>query len=188
VGLGWVAFGSAWAAIGCYHLGILALAGKDLGPRLRSLVRGGAPRRTIATVLLLPPAALIFLRWLPQLLRPGLDPGAWLESYGLSGSGLLILALIYGCLHPFLEEVHYQPLRARTPLLAHLSYAGYHGIVLYACFREWAVAGTVVSLAGVSFLFGTFERGEAGPRLSLLVHLVADLVVAAIALRWGGWF
>ena len=188
VGIGWVAVGNAWVAIGLYHLGILALAGKSLGPRLRSLLVGNAPRLTLAVVFLVLLGAGVFLQWFPRLLRADFEPDAWLISYGLRGSGLLVLVFVYGCLHPFLEEVHYQRLRARAPWRAHLSYAAYHGLVLSSCFRGWAVLATIASLVAVSILFLAFERGKGGPRLSLLVHICADLVVAAVALRWGGWF
>lgn len=187
VGIGWVLVGNAWVAMGLYHLGILALAGPELGGSVRRTLSGGSLRFTLAVALLIPIAALLFLRGLPYLLLPGLEPRPWLAARGLEGTGLLVLGVIYGFVHPLLEEAHFQRLRLFVPRLAHLSFAGYHGVVLASCFRDWAVGITVASLIGVSFLFGKFERGRGGPRLSLVTHLVADLVVAAIALHWGGW-
>lgn len=186
VGVGWIGFGNAWIAIGLYHCGILALARGHLGPRLRRLLHGCSPRWTLALLLLLPVATVGFLAVLPFLLRPGFEPGDWLSARGLGAGALPLFVLVFGMIHPVLEEVHFQPLRAVAGWRAHLAYAGYHGVVLAECFPGWAVLSTVAFLTGVSVAFGAFDRGLGGPRLSLLLHLAGDLVVAGLALQWGG--
>ena len=188
VGIGWTWLHSGLAALLLYQAGIVLLAGRQLPTRFRSLFQGAGGRLVWVFAPLVLLVAFGFLRVLPMLLVPGLDPAAWLVSYGLTGGTLLFVAFQFGIVHPFLEEVHYQPLRQRAPLLAHLSYAVYHGMVLWGCFRDWVVAITVVSLIGTSVLFHVFERGRFGSRLSLAVHAMADLLVAGVALYWAGWF
>ncbi|MEZ4649197.1 MAG: hypothetical protein R3E97_10525 [Candidatus Eisenbacteria bacterium] len=187
VGAGWTWLHSGVAALVFYQAGIVLLAGTKLPARLKGLGRGAGGRLVWAFAPLVLLVALAFLRILPQLLVPGLDPAAWLESYGLTGGRLLYVAVAFGIVHPFLEEVHYQPLRGRAPVLAHVSYAAYHGMVLWGCFRDWVVGLTVLSLVGTSVLFHVFERGRFGPRLSLAVHAMADMLVAGVALHWAGW-
>jgi len=169
----WVGFHTGWLAILAYHAQILWWS----RGRLPGLAR---PRRSAlmwfaAPSLLAGPALYVIL---PRL--AGVDLGAWLASYGLTGGALVAMIAYYGLVHPVLEQVHWAPLRNRTPL-AHIAFAGYHMIVLYsllplpwlaACFAVLVVASwTWQRMAG--------ECGSLWPGVAS--HAAADLGMVIVA-------
>ena len=86
----------------------------------------------------------------------------------------------YGIIHPILEQIHWAPLREKTPL-AHLAFAGYHVLVVYSLLTPpWLVLCFGV-LAAASFVWQrmtTRTTSLAGPIVS---HVLADLGVVVVA-------
>lgn len=212
VGLGWSLGGSAWLAIGLYHCGILALGRAGLAPAWRFLRRRGVRCRWLPPLVLVG-FSLLFVPLSHVLLRPDVDPGAWLAARGLGGASLWIFALVYGVAHPVLEELHFQPLRRKAwvrtgdepratntgdrparwdsvpwtqDALVAAAFAGYHLVVLAQCFRATALPLAFLVLFATSWGFGVLDRTTGGGRVSYGAHAAADAVVAIVALVWGG--
>jgi hypothetical protein len=117
---------------------------------------------------------------MPYITRADLT--IWLRAHGLVGWSLTLMVAYYGLVHPFLEQIHWSPLRQATPI-AHVMFAGYHVLVLYSLMSvPWlAVSFAVLSMA--SLVWQRMERGG-GLALPIASHVLADLgIVLAAWLR-----
>jgi len=173
VGVFWCLMHDAWLAILAYHLQILWWSRGSLGPFAR-------PVRTPMTLLVVPSAlagpVLYFV--LPYLTR--VDLSAWLAEYRLTGGALLAMVFYYGLVHPVLEQVHWAPLRERTPL-AHVAFAGYHVLVLYSLLAVPWVAACFAVLVLASWTWQRMTRESGSLLPAIASHMAADLGMVVVA-------
>jgi hypothetical protein len=171
----WCGLSNGWLAILAYHAQVLFWSRSSRpGPWLP------VPRRVLPLVL---PAALAgpLLYVLLPVLTGGSLP-TWLADHRLSGVSLVAMIPYFGLVHPVLEQLHWAPLRARTPW-AHPVFAGYHMLVLGTLLpTPWLVACFVL-LTAVSALWHELSRRGNGLSPPALSHVLADLGVVAAA-----WF
>jgi hypothetical protein len=171
----WCWLGNAWLAILAYHAQILLWS-------RGTMARLGRPGRDPLAWLLVPSAlagpALYFL--LPYITRT--DLAIWLRAHGLAGWSLVLMVAYFGLVHPFLEQLHWSPLREATPV-AHLLFAGYHVLVLYTLLSVPWLAVCFAVLSTASVVWQRMERGG-GLGLPIASHVLADLgIVLAAWLR-----
>lgn len=187
VGIFWCGTGNAWLAILAYHAQIVFWAWLRAGERKHYNFQISDSKFQKEAVwkhpllFALPTLAAGPLLWvlLPHITRT--DLSAWLTSHHLSRQSLALLIPYFGLLHPILEQIHWAPLRERTPL-AHPLFAGYHLLVLGSLLTlPWLVASFAV-LTTASFAWEWMRRKAGG---SLLVpaisHLLADLGIVVAA-------
>jgi hypothetical protein len=176
----WFGTGSAWLTLLAYHAQIVAWWAVDrlrTGEPLRSPPRP----RLDATALLILPAALAgpaLYVLLPYVTRT--DLAVWLATHGLSGVSLTVMVAYFGLVHPFIEQLHWTPLRERTPF-AHVAFAGYHVAVLYSLLTlPWLALCLVVLLIASLAWRAVFRRTGSilGPVAS---HVAADLGIVLVA-------
>ncbi|HEU4366585.1 MAG TPA: hypothetical protein VFT13_14110 [Candidatus Krumholzibacteria bacterium] len=173
VGVFWFLFHDAWLAILAYHAQILWWA-RGTRP---ALVK---PGRTPAALLILPfvlagPALAVLL---PHIAR--IDLATWLERYHLTGPGLIVLTFYFGLVHPVLEQIHWAPLRERTPF-AHAAFAGYHLLVLGSLLSVPWLAVCFVVLWLASWLWQRMTRASRSLWPAVAAQAVADLGVILVA-------
>jgi hypothetical protein len=176
VGIFWCVFSNAWLAMLAYHAQILLWSG-----RARAGVR---KRRSARTMLPALPTAvtgplLYFL--LPHLTRT--DLSAWLADHQVSRLSLLLMIPYFGLVHPLLEQIHWAPLREKTPA-AHLLFAGYHVLVLYSLLTPAWLVLCFVALTGASLMWRRLAERTHGLAAPVASHVLADLgVIVAACLR-----
>lgn len=117
------------------------------------------------------PVLYLFMPWVTSV-----DLGLWLTDYGLSGTSLALLIPYLGLIHPWLEQRHWLHLRERTPI-AHLAFAGYHGVVLWTLLPVIWVVFIVAVLAFVSVGWAWLARQIDGRAVAAVSHVTADLSV-----------
>ncbi len=132
-------------------------------------------------MLLALPAALagpLLFVLLPYITQEGLS--IWLANHHLSRVSLLILIPYFGLLHPYLEQLHWAPLR-EYGLISHLLFAGYHMVVLCTLLTlPWLFVCFCV-LATVSLLWQQVTRQTNSLTVAITSHILADLGVAIVA-------
>ncbi len=175
VGVFWCGLSNGWLAILAYHAQILLWAQRT-GPGIWRPI----PRRLLPLVLPSALAGPLLYVLLPTLTGSSLP--AWLADHRLSGASLVAMIPYFGLVHPVLEQLHWAPLRARTPW-SHPVFAGYHLLVLGPLLpAPWLVAGFAL-LTAVSFLWHELSRSGNGLSAPTLSHGLADLGVVVVA-----WF
>ena len=107
VTLFWCVWPNAWFAILAYHAQILAWVRPDLRGMRWAKGRGGM-LLAIPTVLAGPAVYIL----LPMITRT--DLSAWLNTYRVSGSSLLLMIPYFGLVHPVMEQMHWHSLRRAT--------------------------------------------------------------------------
>jgi hypothetical protein len=169
----WCLLHNAWLAIIGYHAQMLWWS-RGTHPKLTT------PRPTPTTLLILAsvPAgpALGFL--LPHIART--DIAAWLHDYHLTGPALVVMTFYFGLVHPILEQIHWAPLRERTPL-AHLAFAGYHLLVLCSILSVPWLAVCFVVLGLASWLWTRMVRASGSLWLAIASQGAADLGIVLVA-------
>lgn len=174
----WCGLSTAWPAVLAYHAQILFWARKS---DRRAHLRGRMRARDVALSL---PAALagpLVYMLLPFMTRT--DLSAWLAGHGLSRASLLIMIPYFGLVHPVLEQVHWAPLRRRTPL-AHLCFAGYHAFVLYSLLTPAWLILCVAVLTLASLLWARLTDRSNSLAMPVLSHILADTgIILAACLR-----
>ena len=172
----WCLLNNGWLAILAYHAQILYWQRQS--PRER-----GSLRLSRHCLLVLPFALTGLVAYLSLPRIPGVDLHLWLEAHHLSRATMLLMIPYFGLLHPPLEQLHWSPLRDRTPL-AHLLFAGYHVIVLYSLLPMVWLLAVFVGLACASCLWQAMEKRSGGLLTPILAHALADfgIVVAAVLL------
>ena len=169
----WFYIPNAWLATLSYHILIVLLARGRISPP-------SLPPKPIYLFYALPTVAVGPLLWvlLPHLASGGLD--AWLARRHFSTSSLLLFLPYFGLIHPWLEQVHWKPLREHTPL-AHPLFAGYHILVL-ASLTTWPwLVFAFCSLSLVSYFWGKLTSHAKSLTPAYVSHAIADigLVIAA---------
>jgi hypothetical protein len=175
----WVWLHSAWLAILGYHAQILLWLWRE-HPRI-----GGRPgARLLALALLFILAGPVVYVLLPQI--ASVQVGEWMRRHGLSGVALLAILPYFGLVHPHLEELHWSPLRKRSPW-AHASFAGYHVIVLSSLMPPVWLAAVFVVLICASWSWQLIESASGGLTVPIVAHILADagIAIAALALASG---
>jgi len=173
VGVFWCIFQNGWLAILAYHAQVLFWS-RGAGSKLRWPNRKRMLLAALPTVLAGP--LLYFL--LPLVTHT--DLGAWLESYKLSGGSLILMVPYFGIIHPFLEQLHWAPLREQTPA-SHLFFAGYHMMVLCSFITvPWLVACFIV-LITTSVIWKQLTCRADSLYPAVLSHVLADLGVILMA-------
>ncbi len=173
VGIFWCLFANAWLALIAYHAQILFWSRGRL-PDLRLPAR----KRMMLWVIPFSLAGPVLSVLLPIITRTELS--VWLIDHHLSRLPLLLMIPYFGLVHPLLEQIHWTPLRKKTPA-AHVMFAGYHLLVLYSLLSIPWLLLCFVSLAAASFLWRQMAKQSHGIGLSYLTHLVADLGVILAA-------
>lgn len=173
VGIVMGVFHNAWLAILVYHLQIVAWA-VLMKPKLRFRVGARELLWAAASVVTGP---LIYVL-LPHV--TSLELSDWLLRNSITKTHLAILIPYYGIFHPFLEQVHWAPLRRAHPS-SHLLFSGYHILVLASLFTAPWLMATFISLAVVSAFWLYLEKRLGGLGAPIVSHLLADLgmVIAA---------
>ena len=101
----------------------------------------------------------------------------------LSRTTILWLLPYFGLVHPWLEQLHWQPLRERGAW-AHLLFAGYHVWVLLALTSWPWLVFIFLLLAAVSWLWRTLTACAGNLIPAYLSHALADVgIVVAVCLR-----
>lgn len=169
----WVGFHSAWLAILAYHLQIVWWM-RGSWPRLTR------PRWSLLTLFVAPSALVgpVLYVVLPRIATVPLGP--WLASYGLGGIALSALVPYYALVNPVLEEAFWAPLRERTAW-AHLSFAGYHLLILYTLVGVPALAGIFVVLAAASWVWKRNGQRSGSLVPAIASHVVADIGIIVVA-------
>ena len=177
VGVFWIGFSNAWLAILGYHLQIVLW--HRFGRRLRARITEN--RMVCCTSLLAVLAGPVVYFLLPRIAL--VDLAQWLEGYGLRRASLLVMIPYFWVVHPILEQLHWQRLRAET-VWAHAFFAGYHVLVLYALLPfGWLVVSFLV-LLGISLLWHKAGNTAQARWYCRGSHMLADLgiVLAVICL------
>lgn len=176
VGVFWLWMHDAWLAILAYHLQIL-FWGLDARPTIGKV----ADKRMLILALPTALAGPLLYVLLPHIIRS--DLSVWLSQHHLTHVSLLVMIPYFGLLHPYLEQIHWAPLRESTPL-AHPMFAGYHMLVLYSLLSMPWLALCFVVLAVASVLWQQMAKRSGGLTLPAISHMLADLgVIVAAWLR-----
>ena len=173
VGIFWCIVQNGWLAILAYHALVL-LWDRDAWKNLR----GSKPRQmlwlALPTVLVGP--LLYFV--LPVVSHT--DLGTWLAEYKLTGWSLLLMIPYFGIIHPVMEQLHWAPLREKTPA-AHILFAGYHMLVLVSLLKmPWLIA-CFVTLTITSIVWQHLTRKSDSLTPAILSHILADLGIILTA-------
>lgn len=173
VGVFWCGFSSAWLAILAYHAQILIWSHRSL----RDIRK---PSRKVFLLLALPTvlAGPLLYLLLPCMTRT--DLSVWLAKHHLSGVSFMAMIPYFGLVHPYLEQVHWGPLRERT-ILAHPLFAGYHLLVLYSLLTVPWLALCFVVLTMASYLWQTAAKRSGSLAVPVVSHILADLGVVVSA-------
>jgi hypothetical protein len=119
---------------------------------------------------------------LPYLTHTELS--SWLSDHHLDGFLFIVMIPYFGLIHPFLEQLHWAPLREKTPA-AHFIFAGYHMLVLYSLVTVPWLAVCFVVLVGASFGWCIMARKSESLVAPIMSHVLADSGVVLAA--WGVW-
>jgi hypothetical protein len=172
----WCGCRHAWLTILVYHLQVLFWSGGNL-----AAARRGWNARAFAVGALPALAAGPLLYALLPVMAPPDQLRAWLAAFGLTRTAWVVMIPYFGLVHPFLEQVHWSPLR-RDGWSAHLAFAGYHALVLYSLLPvPWLLLCLAV-LVAVSALWARLESAS-GLLVPLCGHVFADLGIVLAA-----WF
>jgi hypothetical protein len=176
VGICWCILSNAWLTIVCYHALILSWSWRSI-PRTwkRARWRKAYPG---APAILAGPVLYILL---PHITR--VEPSAWLAAHHLSGTSFLVMVPYFGLVHPILEQLHWAPLRERTPA-AHLLFAGYHLPVLASLLPVAWLAACFVILVGASASWERLVRRSGSLAPAVVSHLLADLGIVLAGWWW----
>ena len=175
VGIFWCVLSNGWLAILAYHAQIL-LWRRGSPPAVRW--RGGG-----RGLLLVLPAVLtgpLLHGLLPHIASAELS--TWLESHQLTRLSLAIMVPYFGIVHPILEQLHWAPLRERTPA-SHFMFAGYHVLVLHSLLPLPWLAVCFAVLSGASMAWHETARRSGSLAAPVASHVSADLGVIIVAWR-----
>ena len=187
-------FNNAWLSIFLYHGQIVFwwLIGRGSTSTRENTTPLILPERlkqllTMASKGMLPISALAgvacyFL--LPYMVRDigGLE--LWLSSNQLTGMALLLLIPYFGILHPPIEQTHWQPLiMLHSPYryISHISFAAYHGLVLYPILQPIWIVLCLIILSFISFLWSYVRQQKNGRTLTVFSHIFADIGIVSAA-------
>jgi hypothetical protein len=169
----WCGLSNAWLAILAYHAQILWFSRKDITETSWKI----SPR----FILLALPAVLAgpLIWWLlPHITHT--DFPAWLADHHLSRLSLAVMIPYFGLVHPVLEQIHWAPLREKTPL-AHPLFAGYHMLVLFSLLTvPWLAIG-FVALAAASVAWQFLAKRSGSLAAPIASHILADLGIVIAA-------
>lgn len=169
----WVGMSNAWLAILAYH-------GQIVLWQLAERTDPGAlkPNRWLwlaAPSVLAGPVVYLLLPYITDV-----ELAAWLSAHWVTGVGFAAMVVYFGILHPPLEQLHWAPLRERTPF-AHVAFAGYHVIVLYTLLPPLWLAASFVVLAGASMMWQQLQRRSGGLLVPIASHALADFSIVLVA-------
>ena len=175
----WCVFENAWLALLGYHLQIICWNYKQLGSAFVGFTCRGFLQFALPAVAVGP--VVYFL--LPHLIDGTLT--GWLERYQLLGWSLFLMVPYFGLVNPCLEQIHWGPLRQKTPL-AHVMFAGYHLLVLYSLLSVYWLIIAFVVLVTVSIFWRYITAKQGGLGVASCSHCLADLgiITAACALAY----
>ena len=176
MGIFWCLYHNAWLTILAYHAQILWWS-RDSHPKL--LKSAWTPLMFVGLAAVLAGPLLYML--LPHVTRTDLP--TWLAENRLSGVSLGLMVFYFGLVHPLLEQIHWTPLRQRTPA-AHPAFAGYHLLVLFSLLTiPWLIVClAVLFAASVMWQRQVRDSGSLAP--AIVSHAAADLgIVIAAWLR-----
>jgi len=173
VGIFWCVFSSAWLAILAYHAQILFWSWKSIPS-----IRKPDPMRIMLLALPAAVAGPLLYFLLPHITHTDLP--VWLVNHHLSGLSLVLMIPYFGLFHPFLEQIHWVPLRETTPL-AHPLFAGYHVMVLCSLLTlPWLIICFIV-LTATSFMWQQMIRRTGSLAIPVASHILADIGIVMVA-------
>ena len=108
------------------------------------------------------------------------DLSTWLHAHHVSGISLLLMIPYFGFIHPILEQMHWAPLRAHTPV-SHLMFAGYHMLVLHSLLSTPWLILTFIVLTTASVVWQQMTKYSLGLALPITSHILADFGVIVAA-------
>ncbi len=171
VGVFWCLLSNAWLAILAYHVQILFWSRHSLFAPWGAIL----PKMLLLALPAVLAGPLVYFL-LPSI--PQTDLSTWLAEHRLSHFSLIVMIPYFGLVHPFLEQLHWAPLRESTPF-SHLLFAGYHMLVLYSLLNvPWLIMCFVV-LASASFTWQWMAKRSLA--LPVVSHVLADLGVVIAA-------
>ena len=184
VPLGMHVLHSAWAALGLYHAGMIAvlIATRD-ARAVRSLFRGFRPAQAMLWIVLgLLFGALVYFLW--PIVRPqGLEVRPLLASLGLEGFAWWAFAFYFGLFHPGLEEAfwrgHIAP-RVGKPWITDVLFGGYHATTMIAFQPPLGVALSALGLMILASVWRRIARANGGLAIPWIAHGVADSAFGAV--------
>jgi hypothetical protein len=176
----WSNFSDAWLAIIAYHVQILFWSRTSF----RTIQR---PTHWAYFLLALPSvmAGILVYFLLPYIAQENVP--TWLAHHHLSGASLLLMIPYFGLIHPWLEQVYWEPLRERTRL-AHPLFAGYHILVLASLMSwPWLIVCFCVLLVS-SYIWQQSTTRAKSLSVAIVSHTIADfgIVLAAWLLTTRG--
>lgn len=169
----WVGMSNAWLAILAYHAQIVAWQFAE-----RTDPGSLKPNRWLWLAVPSVLAGPIVYLLLPYI--TDIELATWLSDHWVTGIGFLAMVAYFGIVHPPLEQLHWAPLRDRTPL-AHFAFAGYHMLVLYTLLPPLWLAATFVVLAGASVMWQQMQRRSGGLLVPIASHALADFSIVLVA-------
>ncbi len=173
VGLFCCLWSNAWLALIAYHAQILFWSHG-------SLLQIHRPARKRLLLLGLPTAVtgpLLYIL-LPYITHT--DMQIWLADHRLSGYLFTVMIPYFSLVNPWLEEIHWTPLRESTRF-SHLLFAGYHVLVLHSLLTiPWLILCFVV-LAIASCLWQWMTGWSRSLLPAILSHILADMGIIIAA-------
>ncbi len=183
--IGMYGFGSAWAAIGGYHLGMLAamLSGRCRGEHNEA--RGISPLIWLSVVVFAAGGLVFYLIW-PYIMPAG-QTLARLQAFGITRQIWPYFAVCFCIVNSAIEECFWRGyLRDDTRSLRanDLFFAGYHTLVLLAFASPIWTIPVFAACAFAGWLWRILRSTTGGMALPLITHLAADIsIVLAVHFR-----
>ncbi len=175
VGIFWCGFHSAWWALIAYHAAILLCRDRSYKLQFR-LSRFGV----LTSLITLPSGALTYY-FLDSITQIPIEE--WLLRYDLEGWTLWLMVPYFGLLHPIIEQIHWAPLRRKSPVF-HLLFAGYHLLVLFTLFHIGWLITAFIALVAISYVWFILQEKTQSLGANTLLHIHADfgLMLAVVLL------
>ncbi|MBI5842580.1 MAG: CPBP family intramembrane metalloprotease [Chloroflexi bacterium] len=171
---------SAWGALLGFHIGLLSILFIERPPLLfGALFKGFHPALLIGCVLLSASSGLtLYFGWPIFSISPNL--AADLASIGLTPAVWSAFIAYFALVNPWIEEYFWRgylgdPSSKILPV--DFYFAGYHLLILFGR-TNWAwMLVSLLTLAGVAWLWRQVYRKTGGLLIPLLAHMAADLSI-----------
>jgi len=184
--VGMYGFGSAWAAIGGYHAGMLAamVIGKSRAESAQEQ-RSARPILYLSTVIFAAGGLVFYLLW-PYIINTP-ETVSRLQAFGIGGQIWPYFAVYFCLVNSATEEFFWRGYLGddRKGLCANdLFFAGYHALVLLAFTGAIWTVPVFAACAFAGWLWRRLRAMSGGMALPVLTHVAADLsIVLAVHFR-----
>jgi hypothetical protein len=182
---------SAWAAIGLYHAGMIAVlfVSRDT-EAVRALLRGFRPAQANLWIFLgILFGGLVYFLW-PMVRPQGVEVRSLLSSLGLEGASWWAFMAYYGLIHPGIEEAfwrgHIAP-RVGRPWISDVVFGGHHVTTMIVFEPPLGVACSAIGLMVLASLWRRIARANGGLAIPWIAHGVADSAFGVVIEALMGW-